>query len=1180
MIQADADALGRRDIYAGDTLVLEGFNASSCGRRSAFVGTLAAQSTDGIRYSLTAVDPDSNRTIEEAGICTNQATGRTAVTVGRPGTYQTQLVARHDAAQGAGDQWVVVASWNMTVLGNVPLALRNASKVDCGAPQLAAIAEAAGPAYGGIDRKDRGSVVLIPGFNFSGKCTVENAFHGLVRGGSGEFDLTFSISVTSGSNGTEDSFGDDALVNPKTGRMSLALAETGNYTVTLQAHSMLKMLSVAEFNFDIREKDTYGSTSCADGAPIEDEDGAGNPLPQNDMYSCRCAGGYSAASTTAGLPTCADAPADATNAATTALGTVVLLVAVALVASRVQVYRIKHKPVDVGKIQAELLVSLGLAQASDIGASEWGLNLVLDREIPPDARAQWGELKESFVACLRNAVPQIRASLRDPRADPGAGPASRMVLVVMRKVDGGHRYAESAVEDLARKARKGKLAAGGFRIVGCAQASPKRIPREVTRRALTRLRPLGEGVFGEVHQYQLDEPGSRGISVFVAAKSIKAAAAGTAAARADLLREAALGALLVHRNVVSTIGVCTIPRDVPALLLLAFCPEGRLEEHVNGATAESITVAERLTYCAQVLQGLQYISARRIVHRDVASRNVLLDSTWVCKVSDFGMAAALVEDGKEYIRSTEQLALRWCAIEVIVEGKYSVQSDVWAFGVLAYEVFACGTVPYSDRFDNLTEVSSFVKEGGKLLRPNKTACPTEVYEQLVLPCFASDPAARPSFGDLYDVVVLHGAEEDEEVMDARFEKRRMRRVLSHTTADRSLQGPSVHHVAEVFLPAVVTAINRIQLNTGHEQQAAFDTLDSPDHASIWHAVHSHAKPVGAATACPWDGKQGCAYVDLLVDDDDVGRADALLSYSWGYLVAEVSAALSAWCDRQKRDPKRTRIWICSLCLNQHRMADASLEQDLQKEFGDRVLAIGRILPMLEPWHEPGYVKRAWCLFELYIAIIRRDMVEIDIILSPAQALSFHDRINTDGTDAHAIDDALAHIHSENATASLPSDLEEIRALIQSYSGGFSTLNATVRQYLRRWFVLQGGMKVAANGRTTIARSGRQSMPWPGQDSVRCSGAMTANSLKGVALRDVLPIVPSLSDTVTDTEPSAGSAFGIRMLPVTPCVGARVHGPRSAAKWRHEVYNAEQHAAQIPAWPEAQLDEVQLAEVQV
>jgi hypothetical protein len=51
-------------------------------------------------------------------------------------------------------------------------------------------------------------------------------------------------------------------------------------------------------------------------------------------------------------------------------------------------------------------------------------------------------------------------------------------------------------------------------------------------------------------------------------------------------------------------------------------------------------------------------------------------------------------------------------------------------------------------------------------------------------------------------------------------------------------------------------------------------------------------------------------------------------------------------------------------LNQHRDDHLESADQLKKEFGDRVMAIGRILPMLEKWDDAGYVKRAWCLFEV------------------------------------------------------------------------------------------------------------------------------------------------------------------------------------------------------------------------
>jgi hypothetical protein len=86
-----------------------------------------------------------------------------------------------------------------------------------------------------------------------------------------------------------------------------------------------------------------------------------------------------------------------------------------------------------------------------------------------------------------------------------------------------------------------------------------------------------------------------------------------------------------------------------------------------------------------------------------------------------------------------------------------------------------------------------------------------------------------------------------------------------------------------------------------------------------------------------------------VSRDDVGRAVALLSYTWSYRIYSVGSALSHWAEQSERDPKRCYIWICSLCLNQHRFSKIKTPDELAEEFGPRVLAIGRVLPMLEPW---------------------------------------------------------------------------------------------------------------------------------------------------------------------------------------------------------------------------------------
>lgn len=89
-----------------------------------------------------------------------------------------------------------------------------------------------------------------------------------------------------------------------------------------------------------------------------------------------------------------------------------------------------------------------------------------------------------------------------------------------------------------------------------------------------------------------------------------------------------------------------------------------------------------------------YLSAKGIVHRDLATRNVLLRERDHLEVSDFGMAMDLFENTPE-----TELPLRWAPIEFITkqEGEifqYNEKTDVWAFAVTCWEIFTLGEIPY------------------------------------------------------------------------------------------------------------------------------------------------------------------------------------------------------------------------------------------------------------------------------------------------------------------------------------------------------------------------------------------------------------------------------------------------------------------------------------------------------
>ena len=917
--------------------------------------------------------------------------------------------------------------------------------------------------------------VSIPGFSAS--CNPSAAFEGTADPAEVFFRLLVIADNTAVDGDSGQSYNGTKMLDSSTGEMlfkAMGLAAATNYTARLIATDGYQNVTVAEWTIIPKlHSDLHlvsngpGGRDCARGVRADAE-------PYDGRYECNCAGTEYTGDNCDEL---ADSSNEDAHVIGASLGSVLIVIAAVAIAFRVQVYRLKHRPIDMDAVQAEVLDELGLGISKSIGDHEFGVLLTMRTALDATVIVEERHVKQ-LTQLLVKALPKLSAELAIARVTVVEQDRAKLVLVVQRpRRCGVHSdIAERTAATISKQVQTRSLSIVSTEIIAAALAVPRRTPREIDRRWLTRMDHLGAGAFGEVDLYWVDESKQRRVPPYkVAAKTIKP---GATAGRDELLREAALMALLDHRNLLALVGVVTTPRSLPALILLAYCEGGELLKRLrNGGSGGGLNTTKKLTYAAQIALGMQYLSTRNVVHRDLAARNVLLDAMGICKVADFGMSTSLVRQDKtyaaEYIKIHAEMALRWAAPEALANDRFSVASDVWAYGVTVWEIFSAGVDPYSEC--GLAEVGAFVKSGGRLKLP-MTDCPEVVFDALMQPCWATDPSARPGFARLYDAAVANGALEDAATLETRAIMRKRvsaeaaasaalrHQVAGHqantlSVADRTLLAPSVHHIQAILVPKTVAAIRAIRKGKGHEHQAAFDLLDGPMQASIWHMVHAYAKPASENTACPRDGRMGSAYVDTLVDEADVGRATALLSYSWGYKVAEVSAALSSWAGRTSRSLTHTYIWICSLCLNQYRLGvgESATPEDLAAEFGDRVIAIGRILPLLEPWDDPGYVKRAWCLFELYTAIRLHREVDVDIILSPKQAQAFRAAMVSKGYSV--VDGALQQIHAESATASVKADLEAIRDLIRGYPGGFETLNETVKQRLQQWFESQGGIKV-------------------------------------------------------------------------------------------------------------------------
>lgn len=144
-------------------------------------------------------------------------------------------------------------------------------------------------------------------------------------------------------------------------------------------------------------------------------------------------------------------------------------------------------------------------------------------------------------------------------------------------------------------------------------------------------------------------------------------------------------------------------------------------------------------FARQISCGMQHLEQKHITHRDLAARNILIDERKTLKISDFGLSRTGI-----YINTkNKKVPLRWLSIEAMRDNLYSSKSDVWAFGIVLWEIGTLGGYPYPTVSNH--ELLSYLHNGNRLERPEN--CTSELYE-LMQNCWKPDPDDRPSFQEI------------------------------------------------------------------------------------------------------------------------------------------------------------------------------------------------------------------------------------------------------------------------------------------------------------------------------------------------------------------------------------------------------------------------------------------------
>ncbi|PRP89419.1 putative leucine-rich repeat receptor-like protein kinase [Planoprotostelium fungivorum] len=240
---------------------------------------------------------------------------------------------------------------------------------------------------------------------------------------------------------------------------------------------------------------------------------------------------------------------------------------------------------------------------------------------------------------------------------------------------------------------------------------------------------LGEGSFGIVFK-------SKWRDISVAVKQIRAEHVTAEQVQSFLSEVSILQRLRAHPNVVMFIGM-TIPPD-PLSLVTEFCEGGGLYEYLRKKEVDWDT---KLQFIQGIAQGMLHLHIEKVIHRDLAVRNILLSKFNEPKVSDFGMSRVQLNDSNN--TNSEIGPLKWMAPEALTQREYSVKSDVFSFGVVCWEI-----ITVRDPWEDVgpVEAAIAVSTRGERL-PIPSDCDPSIYK-LIQVCWRAAPEDRPTFEEI------------------------------------------------------------------------------------------------------------------------------------------------------------------------------------------------------------------------------------------------------------------------------------------------------------------------------------------------------------------------------------------------------------------------------------------------
>ncbi|KAJ7003781.1 probable serine/threonine-protein kinase PBL15 [Populus alba] len=195
---------------------------------------------------------------------------------------------------------------------------------------------------------------------------------------------------------------------------------------------------------------------------------------------------------------------------------------------------------------------------------------------------------------------------------------------------------------------------------------------------------LGEGGFGTVHKGYVDDNLRQGLKA--QAVAVKLLDIEGLQGHREWLAEVIFLGQLRHSNLVKLLGYCC--EEEERLLVYEFMPRGSLENHLFKRLSVSLPWGTRLKIATGAAKGLAFLhgAEKPVIYRDFKTSNVLLDSDFTAKLSDFGLAKMGPEGSETHVTTRVMGTYGYAAPEYVSTGHLTTQSDVYSFGVVLLEL--------------------------------------------------------------------------------------------------------------------------------------------------------------------------------------------------------------------------------------------------------------------------------------------------------------------------------------------------------------------------------------------------------------------------------------------------------------------------------------------------------------